>query len=96
MELVGHPLVAGPGNAGVVLVQNLSLFTDSAADSPIPSYLGRPEAMLRADMGFADHLLHALTDAENAHSAPAQTAEKLRILRSVMISLTKINPIASL
>jgi hypothetical protein len=66
MELVGHPLVAGPSKrAGLFWFSISPLFTDPTADSPIPSYLDRPEAILDPIWALPDHSLHALSDAEN-------------------------------
>jgi hypothetical protein len=71
MDLVGHPLVAGPGNrAGLFWFSISPLFTDLAADSSIPSYLDRPDAIFEPIWALPDHSLHALNDAENTHSAP--------------------------
>jgi len=70
MELVGHPLVAGPGKrAGLFWFSISPLFTDPAADSPIPSYLDRPQSIFEPIWALPDHSLHALNDAENTSPA---------------------------
>jgi hypothetical protein len=46
MELVGHPLVAGPGKrTGLFWFSISPLFSDPAPDSAIPRYLNQPEAV---------------------------------------------------
>lgn len=78
MELVVHPLVAGPGKrAGLFWFSITPLFTDPAADSAIPSYLDRPEAIFEPIWALPDHSLHALNDAENTHSAHSQAPARL-------------------
>ena len=47
MELVNHPLVAGPAKrAGLFWFSISPLFTDSPDGSPVPRYLDRPEVIL--------------------------------------------------
>jgi hypothetical protein len=71
MELVGHPLVAGPAKrAGLFWFSISPLFTDPTADSPIPRYLDKPEAVLEPIWALPDHSLHALGDVKNAHPDP--------------------------
>ncbi len=73
MELVGHPLVAGPGKrAGLFWLPLIySPVLRSGGGLPVHSYLDRPGGNLRADLGsLPDHSLHSLSDAENTQSAP--------------------------
>jgi hypothetical protein len=78
MELVGHPLVAGPGKrAGLFWFSISPLFTDPTADSSIPRYLHQPEAIFDPIWALPDHSLHALGDAENTHSLTSQTTPRL-------------------
>jgi hypothetical protein len=78
MDLVGHPLVAGPGKrAGLFWFSISPLFTDPAPDSPIPRYLDRPEGIFEPIWALPDRSLHSLSDAENTHSAPSQTPARL-------------------
>ena len=77
MDLVGHPLVAGPGKrAGLFWFSISPLFTDPTVDSPVPRYLDQPEAILEPIWALPDHSLHALGDTENAHSAPSQASPR--------------------
>ena len=67
MELVGHPLVAGPGKrAGLFWFSISPLFTDPAANSVIPRYLDHPEAIFEPIWALPDHNMHALGDSENS------------------------------
>jgi hypothetical protein len=67
MELIGHPLVAGPGKrAGLFWLSISPLFTDPTADSPIPHYLDRPELVLDPIWALPDRSLLALGDSENS------------------------------
>lgn len=62
MELVGHPLVAGPGKrAGLFWFSILPLFTNPTADSHFPIYLDRPESSFEPIWALPDHSLHALS-----------------------------------
>jgi Replication-relaxation len=77
MELVGHPLVAGPAKrAGLFWLSISPLFTDPAPGSSTPRYLDQPEAILEPIWALPDRSLHALSDAENTHSAPSQATAK--------------------
>jgi len=70
MELVNHPLVAGPAmRAGLFWFSISPLFTDPTADTPIPRYLDRPETIFEPIWALPDRSLHALSDVENTHSA---------------------------
>jgi len=72
MELVGHPLVAGPGKrAGLFWFSISPLFTDPTADSPIPRHLDQPEAIFDPIWALPDLSLHALGDAENTPFVPS-------------------------
>jgi hypothetical protein len=78
MELVGHPLVAGPAKrAGLFWFSISPLFTDPVADASIPRYLHQPEVIFEPIWALPDHSLHSLNDAENSHSAPSQAAARL-------------------
>jgi len=67
MELVAHPLVAGPGKrAGLFWFSISPLFTDPAKDSPLPRYLVRPETVLDQIWALPDNTLHRLSDQENS------------------------------
>ena len=71
MELVGHPLVAGPGKrAGLFWFSISPLFSDPAEGSTIPRYLDAPGVAFEPSGLSPTNSLHALGDAENAHSAP--------------------------
>jgi len=61
MELVGHPLVAGPGKrAGLFWFSISPLFSDPAEGSTIPRCLAAPEVALQPIWALPDHSLHAL------------------------------------
>ena len=67
MELVGHPLVAGPGKrAGLFWFSISPLFTDPTADSPIPHYLDRPDLVFDPIWALPDRSLLALGDSDNS------------------------------
>lgn len=67
MELVGHPLVAGPGKrAGLFWLSISPLFTDPMPDSSIPRYLDQPEAIFEPIWALPDRSMHALGDWENS------------------------------
>ncbi|MGP8247006.1 MAG: hypothetical protein ACLQVN_21120 [Bryobacteraceae bacterium] len=67
MELVGHPLVAGPGKrAGLFWLSISPLFTDPVPDSPVPRYLNQPEVIFEPIWALPDRVLHALGDSDNA------------------------------
>jgi hypothetical protein len=73
MELVGHPLVAGPGKrAGLFWLSISPLFTDPTPGSSIPRYLDQPEAIFDPIWALPDHSLHGLGDPENAPASRAQ------------------------
>jgi hypothetical protein len=77
MELVGHPLVAGPAKrTGLFWLSISPLFTDPAPGSSTPRYLDQPEAIFEPIWALPDRSLHALSDAENTHSAPSQATAK--------------------
>jgi hypothetical protein len=63
MELVGIRWWPAPPSAPGC--SGSPLFTDPAADSPIPSYLDRPEAIFQPIWAPPDYSLHALSDAES-------------------------------
>jgi hypothetical protein len=72
MELVNHPLVAGPDKrAGLFWFTISPLFTEAAPDSPIPAHLAAPGVVLEPVWALPDGSMHALADAENA---PRKTA----------------------
>jgi len=73
MELVNHPLVAGPAKrAGLFWFTVSPLFTDpvpagtSGTGRILPRYLEAPEAILDRIWALPDHTLHALGDEENS------------------------------
>jgi hypothetical protein len=69
VELVSHPLVAGPGKrAGLFWFSISPLFTDPTADSRLPVYLARPEAVFEPIWALPDYSLHSLSDVENVHA----------------------------
>src|ERR1017187_6181574 len=72
MELVGHPLVAGPvKRAGLFWFSISPLFTDPIAEYSIPRYLDHPEAIFDPIWALPDHSLHALGNAENTQAVPS-------------------------
>ena len=73
MELVGHPLVAGPGKrAGLFWFSISPLFTDQTAGTSIPHYLNQPEVVFRPIWALPDHSLRALSDKKNSSFAAQQ------------------------
>jgi hypothetical protein len=75
MELVSHPLVAGPQKrAGLFWFSISPLFTDPAEGSPpgsipgqaLPRYLDHPEGIFDSIWALPDRTMHALGDAENS------------------------------
>jgi len=78
MELVGHPLVAGPGKrAGLIWLSISPLFTDPTVGFSLSHYLDQPEAILEPIWAPPDQSLHAPSDAENSNSAPSQASPRL-------------------
>jgi hypothetical protein len=78
MDLVGHPLVAGPGKrAGLFWFSISPLFTDPTTGSATPRYLDQPEAIFDPIWALPDHSLHAVGDAENTHSALSPASARL-------------------
>ena len=78
MELVNHPLVAGPAKrAGLFWFSISPLFTDPLADSSIPRYLHQPDVIFEPIWALPDRSLHALSDAENTQPAPSQASPRL-------------------
>jgi len=72
MELVNHPLVAGPTKrAGLFWFTISALFIDPVEGSPVPRYLEQPELVLDPIWALPDRALRALGDSENS-SAIAQ------------------------
>jgi hypothetical protein len=77
MQLVNHPLVSGPGKrAGLFWFSISPLFADPTEGSPIPRCLTEPEVIFGPIWALPDRSLHALSDAENTHSAPSQRSVK--------------------
>jgi hypothetical protein len=77
MELVNHPLVAGPARrAGLFWFTIAEMFTTTASGSGLPFYLDNPAIVLSRIWALPDRSLHALSDAENSLS-PAATAQPL-------------------
>ena len=78
MELVGHPLVAGPGKrAGLFWFSISPLFGDPAPGSTISRYVAEPRVAFEPIWAFPDHSLHALGDAEYAYSAVSPVLARL-------------------
>ena len=76
MELVGHPLVAGPGKrAGLFWFSISPLFTDLEEGSSIPHYLNQPEVIFRPIWALPDRSLRALSDKENSPLAAQQSMQ---------------------
>ena len=81
MELVNHPLVAGPGKrAGLFWFTISPLFTDPVPAGKtgniriLPRYLEAPEAILDRIWALPDRSLHSLGDAENSAPTTALSA----------------------
>jgi hypothetical protein len=67
MELVNHPLVAGPAKrAGLFWFTISPLFTDPVEGSSIPRYLNAPDMVLDSIWALADRGMRALRDSENS------------------------------
>ena len=67
MELVNHPLVAGPAKrAGLFWFTISPLFTDPAEGSSVPRYLKEPELVLDSIWALPDRGMRALGDSENS------------------------------
>jgi hypothetical protein len=75
MELVGHPLVAGPQKrAGLFWFSISPLFTDPMEGSPLPCYLDHPEHIFNSIWALPDRTMHALADSENSPQPAAARA----------------------
>lgn len=73
MELVNHPLVAGPAKrAGLFWFTISPLLIDPVEGCPVPRYLNQPELVLDPIWALPDHSLHGLGDAENTKVPRAQ------------------------
>ena len=69
MDLVGHPLVAGPAKrAGLFWFTISPLFTgfEDGRAAGVARYLDRPEIVLKDIWALPDRTMHSLADAENA------------------------------
>ena len=67
MELVNHPLVAGPAKrTGLFWFTISPLFIDPVEGSPLPRYLSQPELVLDPIWALPDRGLRALGDLENS------------------------------
>ena len=67
MELVNHPLVAGPAKrAGLFWFTISPLFTDPVEGSSVPRYLKEPELVLDSIWALPDRGMRALGDPENS------------------------------
>ena len=67
MELVNHPLVAGPAKrAGLFWFTISPLFTDPVEGSSVPRYLKEPEVVLDSIWALPDRGMRALEDSENS------------------------------
>jgi hypothetical protein len=78
MELITHPLVAGPAKrTGLFWFTISPLFMDPAEGSTVPRYLSQPELVLDPIWALPDRMLRALGDSENS-SAIARKTDPLR------------------
>jgi hypothetical protein len=67
MELVNHPLIAGPAKrAGLFWFTISPLFIDLVEGSSLPHYLNKPELVLDPIWALPDRALRALADSENS------------------------------
>src|ERR1019366_7578654 len=71
MELVNHPLVAGPAKrTGLFWFTISPLFIDPVEGSPVPRYLDQPQLVLDPIWALPDRALRALGDLENSPTSP--------------------------